>query len=175
MLNERKIPIASFVGYSGSGKTTLMAKVIHAFKQQGYRVAAIKHDAHRFEMDHEGKDTWKFAQAGSDVVLINSQEKLAMIEKVESSLSFEAVISYVKDVDIILVEGYKHEAPSKILVVRREEDLTLLSSLKDVIAIATSLPLDEKQIPIYDLDDVEGIVELIQSNILGEIKDGSRS
>lgn len=166
MLNSR-IPIVSFVGFSGSGKTTLMTKVIATFKEKGYKIAAIKHDAHRFEMDVRGKDTWKFAEAGSDIVIINSQEKLAMIQALKSQISFEEVISHVKNVDIIFVEGYKHESPPKILLVRRETDLELLPQLKDVIAIATSLPINVANIPIFDMNDFNGIVNLIEMKIIG--------
>lgn len=173
MLEINNTPIVSFVGYSGSGKTTLLTKVIKEFKEKGYRVATLKHDAHKFNIDHEGKDTWKYAQAGSDVVIINSKEKLAMIEKLEEEISFSEVITKITNVDVIFVEGYKHEFPPKILVVRREEDLRLLNELNDVKAIATAIPLNEVDIPLYDLDDYIGIAQMIQSNILGEGKYGS--
>ncbi|WP_339060976.1 molybdopterin-guanine dinucleotide biosynthesis protein B [Tepidibacillus marianensis] len=168
-----QIPIVSFVGFSGSGKTTLLTKVILAFKEKGYRVATIKHDAHRFQMDIEGKDTWKYAQAGSDIVLINSQAKLAMIQALESPISFEEVVSHVNNVDIIFVEGYKHESPPKILVVRRETDIELLPQLQDIMAIATTLPIHHTKLPVYDIDDINGIVRLIETKILGENNHGS--
>ncbi|TCS79566.1 molybdopterin-guanine dinucleotide biosynthesis protein B [Tepidibacillus fermentans] len=173
MLNKQ-IPIISFVGFSGSGKTTLLTKIIAAFKEKGYRVATVKHDAHRFQMDVQGKDTWKYAQAGSDIVLINSQEKLAMIENLAKPISFEEVVSHIENVDIIFVEGYKHESPPKVLLVRRETDLELLPQLKDVIAIATSLPLQLEEVPVYDINDFNGIVHFIETKILGEKKHGSR-
>jgi len=168
-----QIPIVSFVGYSGSGKTTLLTKVILEFKEKGFRVATIKHDAHRFQMDVEGKDTWKYAQAGADIVLINSQAKFAMVQALENPIPFEEVVSHVKNVDIIFVEGYKHESPPKILVVRRETDIALLPQLEDVIAIASTLPIGETKLPVYDLDDVNGIVNLIETKILGENNHGS--
>lgn len=174
MLNNHSIPIVSFVGFSGSGKTTLMTKIIKAFKEKGYRVGTIKHDAHRFEMDHRGKDTWKFADAGSELVIINSKEKFAMIENLERAMSFEEVLSRVTNVDVVFIEGYKHEFPPKILLVRREKDLELLSQLKEVVAIATSMQLEGIDIPIYNLDDYSGIVSLIQSKILGENENGTR-
>ncbi|OEG00271.1 molybdopterin-guanine dinucleotide biosynthesis protein B [Vulcanibacillus modesticaldus] len=168
------IPVVNFVGFSGSGKTTLITKVIKKFKEKGLRVAAIKHDAHKFEIDHEGKDTWNFSQAGADVVLINSQKKLAMIEKLVESLSFQEVLSKINGVDIIIVEGYKQEFSPKILLVRREKDLDLLSKLDNVIAVATSLSLKDIEIPIFNINDVEGITEIIQLKILGESIHGTR-
>jgi molybdopterin-guanine dinucleotide biosynthesis protein MobB len=59
-------PVVSFVGNSGVGKTTFLEKLIREFKSRGYRVAAVKHDAHRFEIDYPGKDSWRLTQAGSD-------------------------------------------------------------------------------------------------------------
>ena len=53
------VPIVSIVGTSGSGKTTLLVKVISELVSRGYRVATLKHDAHRFEIDKEGKDSWR--------------------------------------------------------------------------------------------------------------------
>jgi len=73
--------IVSFVGKSDVGKTTVLEKVVRELKKRGYRVAVVKHDIHGFEIDRPGKDTWRFAQAGSDVVVISSKNKMAMISE----------------------------------------------------------------------------------------------
>ncbi|MCU0489929.1 MAG: molybdopterin-guanine dinucleotide biosynthesis protein B, partial [Anaerolineales bacterium] len=74
-------PILSIIGKSNSGKTTLLEKLIPELRQRGYRVATIKHHAHAgFEIDQPGKDTWRHAQAGSQVVVITAPDKLALIE-----------------------------------------------------------------------------------------------
>ena len=80
--NEKRI--ISFVGFSGSGKTTFIEQLIKEIKRRGFSVAVIKHDAHRFQMDKEGKDTYRFYEAGSDCVAISSEEKLAVIKSCES-------------------------------------------------------------------------------------------
>jgi len=69
----------SFVGSSGSGKTTFVEKLIKRLAEKGYKVGAIKHDAHRFEIDKPGKDSYRFKEAGAKVVVISSSEKLAMV------------------------------------------------------------------------------------------------
>lgn len=76
-----KIPVISIVAKSGTGKTTLMEKIIKELKLKNYKLAVIKHDAHSFEIDKPGKDTWRHAQAGADIVAISSPEKVALIEK----------------------------------------------------------------------------------------------
>lgn len=65
------IPAVAFSAWSGSGKTTLIEQLVREFKQRGLRVAVIKHDAHGFDIDREGKDTWRFQMAGADLVAIS--------------------------------------------------------------------------------------------------------
>ena len=111
------IPIIGFAAYSGTGKTTLIEQIVRNLKSQGYRIAVIKHDAHQFEIDKEGKDSWRFSHAGADMTILSSREKTALIEQRE--LSFADLISMVHDVDLILVEGYKQENIPRIGISRK--------------------------------------------------------
>ena len=92
-MNNNK-PVITIVGKSGSGKTTLLEKIIQQLKKDEIRIAVINHDAHRFEMDRPGKDTWRMAQAGADVVAISSSEKVAMIEKVNKEKALMKLLHY---------------------------------------------------------------------------------
>lgn len=112
------IPIISVVGLKNSGKTTLIERLIPALKSRGLRVATLKHDVHGFEMDHEGKDTFRFARAGADVVGIACQDKVAHIELVEREVSPEEFLRKLScPPDILLVEGFKRRPFPKIEVV----------------------------------------------------------
>ena len=113
------IPIVSVVGKSNAGKTTLLEKLIPELKRRGYRVATVKHDAHSFEMDEPGKDTWRHRQAGADVVVISSKDKMAMIRRVDEELSLLEIADTITGVDIILTEGFKRGPAPKIEVSRR--------------------------------------------------------
>ncbi|MDO9229223.1 MAG: molybdopterin-guanine dinucleotide biosynthesis protein B, partial [Syntrophales bacterium] len=73
------VKAVSFVAKSGTGKTTLLEKVIARLKERGYRVGVIKHDAHRFDIDHPGKDSHRLTSAGVDTMLLSSPEKLALV------------------------------------------------------------------------------------------------
>ena len=109
--------VVSFVGTSGAGKTTLIEGSVRELKKRGYRVAVIKHAHHGFEMDRPGKDTWRFAQAGSDMVLVSSPDRIAIIERVNEELWLPQLLTVVSDkVDIVLVEGYKWASKVKIEV-----------------------------------------------------------
>ena len=80
-------PIISIVGKSESGKTTLLEGLIIELKQRGYKVAVIKHSGEDFELDEVSKDSWRFSQAGSEVSVISSSHKLAVIKNLEGDLS----------------------------------------------------------------------------------------
>ena len=85
------IPIVSIVGKSDAGKTTLLEKLIPELKRRGYRVATIKHDAHQFEIDHPGKDSYRHFHAGADWTIIGSPAKLALVRRLERELSLDEI------------------------------------------------------------------------------------
>lgn len=166
------IPVVSIVAKSGTGKTTLLEKLIAELKRRGYKVAAIKHDAHRFDVDHEGKDSWRLSRAGADTMLITSPDKLAMIKQYlpeqEPSLA-ESVALYCRDVDIVLSEGFKKSAMPKIEVHRRARSEKLLCRDEEhdsaLIAVASdsSLQID---VPLFDINDAQGLCDLIVERYL---------
>ena len=159
------IPVLSVVGKSGAGKTTLLEKLIREFKRRGYRVATVKHDAHSFEIDHPGKDTWRHAQAGSDHVVIASPARIAHIQRVERELTLPEITAVIDDVDIILTEGYKRGPAPKIEVSRAEKGNELLCTREELVAIATDRPFD-MDVPQFGLDDAAGLVDLIVQKFL---------
>jgi len=160
----KKIPVISFVGKSDSGKTTLLEKVIRELKNRGIRLAIIKHDAHQFEIDHPGKDTWRHGQAGADIVAISSPNKVAMIEKRETELSLDEVIARISNVDIIITEGYKRESKPKIEVFRSAAHKELLCQPNELIAVASDVVWDIG-VPCYNIDDVAGVAAEIEKYI----------
>lgn len=157
-----KIPILAFAAYSGTGKTTLVEKIVQSLKEQGIRIAVIKHDGHRFDIDHEGKDSWRFAKAGADITIISSSEKTAYIE--QRRLSFEEVIEKVHDVDLILVEGYKKEPLSQIGISRKETGKGFTADFDRFVAVVTDEEDVNTIIPRFAFDDIEGITEFIMKH-----------
>lgn len=159
------IPVISVVGKSDAGKTTLLIKLLPELKRRGYRVATIKHDTHGFDIDRPGKDTWRHAEAGADVVVISSPAKVAFIEKVAAELPLDAIAGRIQNVDLIITEGYKRGDKPKIEVHRAEVGGELLCTADELLAVATDEPL-AIDAPCYDLDDAAGLVDLIEARIL---------
>ncbi|MCG0277773.1 MAG: molybdopterin-guanine dinucleotide biosynthesis protein B [Thermanaeromonas sp.] len=158
-------PIISVVGKSDVGKTTLLVKLIPELKARGYRIATIKHDTHGFDIDKPGKDTWKHAEAGADIVAISSPTKVAVIEKVEQELTLDEVASRIKGVDLIITEGYKRGNKPKIEVHRKAVGKELLCTEEELLAVVTDEPLP-LNVPLFGLDDVAGLADLIEAKIL---------
>lgn len=158
-----KIPLVAFAAYSGTGKTTLIEKLIPILKGKGIRSAVIKHDGHPFEIDHEDKDSWRFARAGADIVMVSSAEQTAYIER--GDLSLERLLDMVHDVDLILVEGYKNKALPQIGMARRETGKGFTADISRFIALVTDLEV-ETGLPCFGLEDAEGIVGFIMEKMI---------
>ena len=159
------IPVLSIVGKSDAGKTTLLEILIRELKARGYRVATVKHDAHSFEIDHPGKDTWRHAQAGSDHVVIASPNRIAHIQRLERELTLAEIVATITDADIVLTEGYKRGPAPKIEVSRAEKGPELLCSREELVALAADQPFD-MDVPQFGLDDAAGLVNLIEQRFL---------
>lgn len=159
-MNPDLVPIITFVGKSGTGKTTLLEQLIPMLKARGLRLAVLKHDAHHFEMDKPGKDTYRFTAAGADVVTISNAEKFAMIERPPEELSLRDIISRLPQVDLVLTEGYKKSRYPKIEIHRAALHRPLLADPNELLAILTDEPVDSPA-PQLDLSDLNGCVQVI--------------
>ena len=156
------VPVISVVGNSGVGKTTLLEKLVRELKSRGYRVGAIKHDAHNFQMDHPGKDTYRLAEAGSDAVIISAADRLALLEKVEEERSLDDLAAMVSDrVDIILTEGYRRAGAAKIEVSRRAFSSDLVASPSELLALVSDQQLGV-DVPHFGLDDAPAVVDFLE-------------
>lgn len=162
--------VVSFVAKSGTGKTTLLEKVIVHLKERGYRLGVIKHDAHRFDIDHPGKDSYRLTAAGADTMLISSPEKLAIVKKhAESPPVEELLATYFNDVDLVLTEGFKKSSMPKIEINRQERSATLLCRGEEhdptLVAVASDAKL-ELDVPVLDLNDAKAVADFIEERFL---------
>ncbi|MFC3420319.1 molybdopterin-guanine dinucleotide biosynthesis protein B [Salinicoccus hispanicus] len=107
--------ILQVVGFKNTGKTTLVEKMIGLLRAKGMKAAVIKHH----HLDHgimtEGSDTSRFAGCGADVTILNTPGMSMRHENRAPDL--KAQIRQLEGaVDVLLIEGYKHESHPKIVL-----------------------------------------------------------
>ncbi len=131
------IPVICIVGKSKSDKTQLMEDLIKELKNRSLRVGAIKYHKHGdFEMDIEGKDSWKYAKAGADTVAVSSSVKFALIKKVEKGKEIDEICdNYFPDVDIALADGFTLSDKPRIIVADSDEEALIFKKGYPVIAV----------------------------------------
>ena len=167
---RRPVPVFSFVARSGTGKTTFLEKLIPALGRLGFRVMVIKHDVHGFEVDKEGKDTWRLQKAGAAKVLIANAGQMALMGKMDGEIPLgELVARYSADVDLVVTEGYRRSGMPKILVARSGSAQACDPSgleVSEVIAAVTDAPLAlDPSILQLPLDDPAPCAELLAARV----------
>ncbi len=165
-------PVLGLCAFSGSGKTTLLEKLIPALNYIDIKVAVIKHAHHSFDIDYPAKDSYKIRKAGAQQILISSKNRWAMVHEHEDEkdeLTLEDALNKldIKNIDMVIVEGFKTAAIPKIEIHRPKLGKPLIS-LKDehVIAIATDDPDNlDSNLTLLDLNKTEEIASYIDQFI----------
>jgi molybdopterin-guanine dinucleotide biosynthesis adapter protein len=156
--------IIGLAGWSGSGKTTLLTKVIPRIVARGVKVSTVKHAHHSFDMDRPGKDSHSHRMAGATEVLVGSANRWAVVHELrgEAEPTLPALLRKASPVDLVLVEGYKGETHPKLEVYRAANGKPLLHPGDPaIVAVATDAPLSGVRIPVLDLNDIEGIADIL--------------
>ena len=159
-------PVLSIVSKKNSGKTTLLEKLIPELKRRGHKVGTIKHDTHGFEIDHEGKDTWRHKRAGASTVVISSPWKISLIKDVEEELSIDAIVEkFFAESDLVITEGYKKAGKPQIEVFRSKAHDTPLhtkGNKNTLLAVVSDIPVD-LDVPCIDLNDIKALADFIEA------------
>ncbi len=167
MDSHSPIPVLSIVGRSRSGKTTLIEAIIPKLQGRGWRVGTIKHHAHPdFDFDVPGKDSWRYARAGSEHVIIAAPGKIGSVEYMNEDPPLTQLIDRMHGVDLVLTEGYHWETWPKIEVLRTERSSELRCDPSELSAVVTDLDL-HLQIPVFGFDEIDRLVDWIAVTFLG--------
>lgn len=163
---EMQVPAVAFVAWSGTGKTTLVEQIIALGTAQGLKIGALKHDAHDFEIDRPGKDSYRFFAAGAAAMVLVSADKLAMVRRHEAAPEVDVLLQeYFTGMDLVLIEGWKNSALPRIEVHRPSLGHPLLCRGErydpHLLAVAADAPV-EVDVPVFSLDDPAAILEFIR-------------
>ena len=151
------------VGWKNAGKTGLMERLVSEITARGFSVSTVKHAHHSFDVDHEGKDSYRHRHAGATEVLLASANRFALMHELrdEEEPRLEALLAKLAPVDLVLIEGYKRDRHPKVEAHRSVTGNPLIAPEDDTVrAVAsdTELELDR---PVFDLDDTKAIADFI--------------
>jgi molybdopterin-guanine dinucleotide biosynthesis protein B len=130
-------PMICIVGNNKAAKTRLMEALIKDLKNQGLSVGALKYHKHgEFEIDIQGKDTWKYAMAGADTVAITSSVKFAVVKNANVPTDIDEICEkYFGDNDIVLADGFTLSDKPRIIVVGNKENAAVFERGCRVISV----------------------------------------
>lgn len=160
-------PVLAIAAWSGTGKTTLLKKLIPALCRKGIRPGLIKHTHHNMDVDKPGKDSYELRKAGAAQTMVASAQRWALMTETpeERPLNLCWLVSRMDHsaLDLVLVEGFKHEDVAKILLFRRDagHDISELTIDEHVIAVASDVDLS-LSVPVLNLNNIEEIVGYIE-------------
>lgn len=166
-------PVLAIAAWSGTGKTSLLKKLIPALCAKGIRPGLIKHTHHNMDIDKPGKDSYELRKAGAAQTMVASAQRWALMTETPEteSLDLNYLVSRMdhSTLDLVLVEGFKHEFVPKILLFRSDagHEIDELTVDQHVIAVATDVSLS-LEVPVLDLNDTNAIVEFIQAWMEGK-------
>ncbi|MEW5008277.1 molybdopterin-guanine dinucleotide biosynthesis protein B [Cycloclasticus sp. 46_83_sub15_T18] len=171
MSNSCALPVLGFAASSGTGKTTLISRLIPLLNERGLKVGLIKHSHHDFEIDHPGKDSYRLRKAGASPVVLVSSHRRAVISELsagEPRLSDQLFCFNNEPIDLVIVEGFRHEQFPKIELHRAELKQPLLHPTDDsIIAIASNVNRSF-DIPYIELNAPQQLADFIINHFLNE-------
>ena len=156
-------PVFIFVGHSGSGKTTLVEKLLPELTARGLQLATIKHAHHKVVLDKEGKDSWRYKQAGAVMsMLVTTNELQIVADAVDRREPLQLAERFLGEADMVLAEGFSLAPGDKIEILRRECGKPPRCAIEDgLIAIVTDMEEIYPQLPHFDLDDIAGLADFL--------------
>jgi len=159
--------IFGIAGFKNAGKTTLIVELIGALRQRGLRVGTVKHAHHEFDIDHPGKDSYQHREAGAEEVVVVSSRRWAHIKELDRSAepTLTEILKHLGDLDIVLIEGYKHGSHPKLELRRSVNDAPELAGQDpSICAIVCDCVLSDPPVPVILRENLGEIADLVCNN-----------
>ena len=160
--------VIGVAGFKNAGKTTLVERLVKELKARGRRVSTVKHAHHSFDIDHEGRDSFRHRQAGASEVAVVSRHRWAIIHELnqEAEPTLQEMLLKLAPCDLVIVEGYKRDLHDKIEVRNIALDHPKLAGGDPtVIAIAANGQVPDAPVPVFDRDDVSALASFVEMHL----------
>ena len=160
--------VIGVAGFKNAGKTTLVEKLVTELTRRGHRISTVKHAHHSFDIDHEGRDSFRHRKAGAAEVAVVSRHRWAIIHesREETEPTLEEILAKLAPCDLVIVEGYKRDTHDKIEV--RNLSLShpnLAGDDPTVVAVAANGAIPDAPVPVFDRDDVTALAGFIETHM----------
>lgn len=163
-MKDNHLPLLGFVAWSGTGKTTLLERLIPLLSQRGLRLGVLKHTHHDFDIDQPGKDSYRLRKAGAlQVVAASDRRHARIVETPDAGAPFPELLASFdwSRLDLLLIEGFKHEHVPKIELHRAAIGRPLLFPHDpDIVALISDSP-QATPLPQFDFEDLPAIADFI--------------
>lgn len=158
-------PLLGIVAHSGSGKTTLLKQLIPYLRERQISVGLIKHSHHSVDVDTPGKDSYELRKAGANQTMVASNNRWALMTETPQAkeLDLHYLASRFDDstLDLILVEGFKHEKIAKIALFREASGRGIDDILDEFVIAVVSDTSKNWPVPRLDLNNIAEIGNFI--------------
>lgn len=160
--------VIGVAGFKNAGKTTLVEKLVSELSRRGYHISTVKHAHHSFDIDHEGRDSFRHRKAGAAEVAVVSRHRWAIIHesREEAEPTLAQILAKLAPCDLVIVEGYKRDSHDKIEV--RNLELShphLAGDDPTIVAIAATGAIADAPVPVFDRDDVTALAGFVETHM----------
>jgi len=157
------VKVFGITGWKNTGKTGLVERLVTELSFRGFTVSTIKHAHHSFDVDYQGRDSYRHREAGACEVLLSSGNRWALMHELRGAdeMSLADLLSKLTPVDVVLVEGFKTEGHEKLECHRASTSTMVIGRADDtIIGIASDIELDV-ELPFFDLNDTKVIADFM--------------
>lgn len=159
--------IIGIVGWKNSGKTYFAQKIIAKLSALNLNVGSIKHAHHNFDIDRSNTDSFLHRKAGSQQIIVSSSKRWAKITELSpnSEKNLNELIGEFKNIDVLVVEGYKNENHLKIEIIKDPLDPSsyMFNKLNNIIAIISDTNIKSFTKKQFEKNQIDEIVNFILS------------
>ena len=154
-------------GWKNAGKTGLMERLVTEITARGFTVSTVKHAHHSFDVDHEGRDSYRHRAAGAAEVLVAGRDRWALMAELcgAAEPSLEVLLAKLSPVDLVLIEGWKSSPHPKIEVWRAETGHPLIAPGDPTIRAVATDGIVEVDCHVIDLNDAAALADFVLAEV----------